>query len=348
MRVLTVSLPGTAGTEAACCGSCEAADSCGAPAAISCCDGVHVLWDQGGRLTSTCGPHSPVSFPTRGASCSVLCGSGVCPSSPLFTYIQRWRRRQQLGSRSCSCCDAPELFLHCKWGVTESTANSQVAWLVEAELLPWSVGIGRHFHRPRKTQAKLNVAFQEVHGIVSCYVLSCVHHVLRGILHKGQISNMGNRQHATFRRALRVPVSSSSCTGPLAGRVWSAILGPPMNISRLQSEKLPLANPRLSSRRCGICCTHLAGDRRLRAGGASRLLDPHIMVRSRLLWLKPRREPPPPASRRRQHSQLALPSTVLPSAPRSTRPRASSVWRRLVALHRRTSEQRCHVLLLCR
>ncbi len=38
----------------------------------------------------------------------------------------------------------------------------QVAWLVDAEMTPWADGIARQFHRPKKTQAKLTVAFQEV------------------------------------------------------------------------------------------------------------------------------------------------------------------------------------------
>ena len=59
--------------------------------------------------------------------------------------------------------------LHRMWGLTGGTGPLQVAWLVEAELLPWSDGIGRQFHRPRKTQAKLTVAFQEVQPLVVSY-----------------------------------------------------------------------------------------------------------------------------------------------------------------------------------
>lgn len=148
-------------------------------------------------------------------------------------------------------------------------------------------------------------------------------------------------------------MDSSSAEAPCAAdsvlRSATCILGQSVNIPRLRSVDPDLANTRAAACRCGICCIQRARGRRLRAGGANRPPDPHIMVRSWRVWPKLRRRPPPPASRRRQ-SQLALLSIDLLSAPRWTRPRASSVWRRLAALHRhwRKSELRCEKLFLRR
>jgi len=52
------------------------------------------------------------------------------------------------------------------WNLTGVPGPLQVAWLVDAELLQWSDGIRRQFHRPKKTQVKLNNAFQEVQPCV--------------------------------------------------------------------------------------------------------------------------------------------------------------------------------------
>ena len=58
------------------------------------------------------------------------------------------------------------------------SGSLQVAWLVNAEMLPWSDGIGRQFHRPKKTQVKLNLAFEEVRQFVVLYI--CRHNGSRG------------------------------------------------------------------------------------------------------------------------------------------------------------------------
>ena len=39
----------------------------------------------------------------------------------------------------------------------------QVGWLVDAEMMSWSDGIERQFHRHKKAQPKLALAYQQVH-----------------------------------------------------------------------------------------------------------------------------------------------------------------------------------------
>lgn len=73
-----------------------------------------------------------------------------------------------------SMCIAPAA------GLMWLAASLQVGWLVDAEMVAWSDGIGRQFHRHKKAQAKLALAYQEVrHCIVSymyhVHVWSCGH-----------------------------------------------------------------------------------------------------------------------------------------------------------------------------